>query len=78
LFHNSNVFGPCVIHILYTGCAKIEKKSGAKRLKQFNTGCPEMFLFPEFDILLVRESFDDAFETRAKLKKAIKGFTKGG
>ena len=26
LFHNSNVFGSCVIHILYTGCAKIKKK----------------------------------------------------
>jgi len=23
LFNNSNVFGSCVIHILYTGCAKI-------------------------------------------------------
>jgi len=33
LFHNSNVFGSCLIHILYTGCAKIKKKnSGAKRL----------------------------------------------
>ena len=26
LFHNSNVFGSCTIHILYTGCAKIKKK----------------------------------------------------
>jgi len=26
LFHNSNVFDPCIIHILYTGCAKIKKK----------------------------------------------------
>jgi len=34
LFHNSNVFGSCVNHILYTGCAKIKKNnSGAKRLK---------------------------------------------
>jgi len=33
LFHNSNLFGSCVIHILYTGCAKIYKNnSGAKRL----------------------------------------------
>jgi len=23
LFYNSNVFGSCFIHILYTGCAKI-------------------------------------------------------
>jgi hypothetical protein len=26
LFHNANLFGSCVIHILYTGCAKIKKK----------------------------------------------------
>ena len=25
LFHKSNVFGSCIIHILYTGCAKIKK-----------------------------------------------------
>jgi len=36
LFHNSNVFGSCIIHILYTGCAKIKKNnSGAKRLKLY-------------------------------------------
>ena len=36
LFHNANLFGSCIIHILYTGCAKIKKKnnSGAKGLKQ--------------------------------------------
>ena len=33
LFHNSNVFCFCSIHILYIGCAKIKKNnSGAKRL----------------------------------------------
>ena len=34
LFYNSNLFGSCVIHILYTACAKIKKNnnSGAKRL----------------------------------------------
>ena len=26
LFHNSNVLVSCIIHILYTGCAKIKKK----------------------------------------------------
>ena len=26
LFHNATFFGSCVIHILYTGCAKIKKK----------------------------------------------------
>ena len=34
LFHNSNIFVSCIIHILYTGCAKIKKNnSGAKRLR---------------------------------------------
>jgi len=34
LFHNSNVFGSCMIHILYTGRAKIKKNnSGPKRLR---------------------------------------------
>ena len=36
LFYNSNVFGSCIIHILYTGCAKIKYyNSGAKRLRLF-------------------------------------------
>ena len=38
LFHNSNVFGSCIIHILYTGCAKFKKNnSGAKRLMRYVT-----------------------------------------
>jgi len=33
LFHNANLFGSCIIHILYTGSAKIKKNnSGAKGL----------------------------------------------
>jgi len=34
-FHNANLFGSCIIHILYPGCAKIKKNnnSGAKGLK---------------------------------------------
>ena len=37
LFHNSNVFGSCIIHILYTGCAKIKKNnSDAERLKRYS------------------------------------------
>ena len=33
LFYNSNIFGSCIIHILYTGCAKFKKNnSGAKSL----------------------------------------------
>jgi hypothetical protein len=33
LFYNATFFGSCIIHILYTVCAKkIKKNSGAKRL----------------------------------------------
>ena len=36
MFLNSNVFGSFIIHILYTGCAKIKKNnSGTKRLTNF-------------------------------------------
>jgi hypothetical protein len=31
LFHNSSVFGSCIIHILYTECAKIKKKIPAPK-----------------------------------------------
>ena len=37
LFHNANLFGSCVIHILCTGRAKIKKNnSGAEGLKMDN------------------------------------------
>ena len=43
-FHNTNLFGSCIIHILYTGCATIKKNnSGAKSLivvyRSFDTIC---------------------------------------
>jgi hypothetical protein len=31
LFHNATFFGACIIHILYTGCAKIWKKIPASK-----------------------------------------------
>ena len=40
LFYNTNLFGSCIIHILYTGCAKIKKKnnnSGALRWGKFQS-----------------------------------------
>ena len=33
LFHNSNVFGSRIIHILCTGCAKIKKKFRRQKFK---------------------------------------------
>ena len=37
LFHNANLFGSCIIHILYRDCAKIKKKnnSGPKGLVHY-------------------------------------------
>jgi len=32
LFHNSNLFGSCIIHILYTGVLKLKNNSDAKSL----------------------------------------------
>ena len=32
LFHNANMFGSYIIHILYTGCAKIKKKFRRQRV----------------------------------------------
>ena len=44
LFHNANFFGSCIIHILYTGCAKIKKNnSGSKRLKKIRPMGKKMF-----------------------------------
>ena len=31
LFHNANLFGSCIIHILYTECAKIKRKKSFRR-----------------------------------------------
>ena len=52
LFHNANLFGSCVIHILYTGCVKIkENNSGSKGLSR-NTWEAVHCLY----ILLLRET----------------------
>ena len=57
LFHNSNVFDSCIIHILYTGRAKIKKKnnSGAKRLNDIlllSVDTPQHFNFNGNKIIL--------------------------
>jgi len=53
LFHNSNVFGSCIIHILYTGCAKIKKNnSGSKRLNILIFSVQNLFLGYEYSTRL--------------------------
>ena len=50
LFHSANLFGSCIIHILYTEFAEIKKNnSGAKGvrvnpLKMGPIGCPETYI----------------------------------
>ena len=40
LFHNSNVFGSCIIHILYTECAKIKKKFRRQKVNSLKPNDP--------------------------------------
>jgi len=48
LFRNSNLFGSCIIHILYTLGAKIKKNnSGAKRLTTYKN-TPRLLRDPKF------------------------------
>jgi len=73
LFHNSNIFGSCIIHILYTGCAKIKKKnSGAKRLTnnthKFFSSSKCSFIILTY---LVRVLFTFYIQGVLKLKKII-------
>ena len=57
MFHNSIIFGSCVIHILYTGCAKIKKKYF--RLQKVKIAYPEnplliiKFVIPVVFIILL-------------------------
>jgi hypothetical protein len=44
LFHNSNVFCSCIIHILYTGCAKIKKIIPAPKGGFWNKAIPTSFI----------------------------------
>ena len=55
LFHNSNIFGYCVIHILYTGVLKLKKNnSGPKRLNaELNPVCHLLTLLEAHHILHV-------------------------
>ena len=53
LFHNSNVFGSCIILILYTGCTKIKKNnSGAKGLKRSINGICRILLVAYIVVLM--------------------------
>ena len=47
LFHNANVFGSCIIHILYKGCAEIKKKnnSGSKGLITHTNTCIYIYIY---------------------------------
>jgi hypothetical protein len=50
-FHNANFFGSCIIHILYTKCAEIKKKSNssAKGLNRICTGVAYVIYSPKLN-----------------------------
>ena len=54
LFHNANLFGSCIMHILYAECAKIKKKnnSGAKGL----ITCDEIYFIQRRLLILLHKS----------------------
>jgi len=39
LFHNSNVFGSCIIHILYTGVLKLKKLFRCQKVNKWAARC---------------------------------------
>ena len=53
LFYNANLFGSYIIHILYTGCAKIKKNnSGAKKLITKIKRRSSLYIFFDINIIL--------------------------
>ena len=53
LFHNANLFGSCIIHILYTGCAEIKKKKFPRqRVKLSNNAAVRMENLLKFELIL--------------------------
>ena len=50
LFHNSNLFGFCIIHILYTVCAKIKKKKFRRQKVNCTYACSLLILCTEFHV----------------------------
>jgi len=43
LFHNSNIFGSCFIHILYTGVLKLKKKIRSQKVNKHMHYCYSVF-----------------------------------
>ena len=75
LFHNSNVFGSCIIHILYTVCAKIKKiipaPNGSPFYCQFNAVSSNTCTFVQSLLL----ADDSQFTT--ELRQHIRTLTQG-
>ena len=61
LFHNANLFGSCIIHILYTVCAEIKKNnSGTKGVIRFTCLSQLLSCFLEYEVI---EEFVDLILT---------------
>ena len=62
LFHNSNAFGSCIIHILFTGVLKVKKKILRQKVKlhSFNLGCMGPFIqYGSLPVALCRPTLTD-------------------
>ena len=81
LFHNSNVFGSCIIPILYTGVLKLKKNFGAERLNmliwsdKYCCGLPRFCKTIEQCALLTpmyqKESMLSGWRPRSALQKKL-------
>jgi len=49
LFHNSTFFGFCVIHILYTECAKIKKKKIQRQRVNLEADTLKIVILPQLN-----------------------------
>ena len=56
LLHNYNIFGSCIIHILYTGCAKIKKKI-IPAPNVYNVLVSDTHIFPFTESFPLRQTF---------------------
>ena len=73
LFHNCNVFGSCIIHILYTGVLKLKKKnnSGTKRLRNdIRTFIPHHNGMNGVGVLWRQQTAHYAYAARRKLAQS--------
>ena len=74
LFHNANLFGSCIIHILYTGCAKIKKKFRRQRVKVLKC-CADIFF--NWQYLAKKNIFPNYANIKVPVTSPVTHITRG-